>query len=65
MTVGTPEFFVERARKIHEMGADQWVMRLDGLGHEQNMRAIRLIGTEVIPEVHKLEPKPAAATSKA
>lgn len=60
MTVGTPEFFVERAKKVHEMGADQWLLRLDGMGHEQNMNAIRLIGTEVVPEVHKLQREPAA-----
>ncbi len=54
MTVGTPEFFVERAQQIHAMGADQWLLRLDGMGHEQNMRAIRMIGEEVVPEVHKL-----------
>ena len=60
MTVGTPEFFVERATKVHEMGADQWLLRLDGLGHEQNMKAIRLIGTEVVPEVHKLQRERAA-----
>ena len=33
---------------------------LDGLGHEQNMKAIRLIGTEVVPEVHKLQRERAA-----
>jgi hypothetical protein len=60
MTVGTPEFFVERAKKVHEMGADQWLLRLDGMGHEQNMNAIRLIGIEVVPEVHKLQREPAA-----
>ena len=54
MTVGTPEFFIERARQLQAMGVDQWLLRLDGMGHEQNMRAIELIGREVIPEVHKL-----------
>ncbi len=37
------------------MGADQWLLRLDGMGHEQNMNAIRLIGTEVVPEVQELQ----------
>ena len=54
ITIGTPEFFVERAQLLHRMGADQWLLRLDGMGHAENMRAIELIGKEVIPEVHKL-----------
>jgi hypothetical protein len=58
ITIGTPEFFIERAEQIHAMGADQWLLRLDGMGHEENMRAIELIGREVIPEVHKLAPHP-------
>jgi alkanesulfonate monooxygenase SsuD/methylene tetrahydromethanopterin reductase-like flavin-dependent oxidoreductase (luciferase family) len=61
VTVGTPDFFVERAQKLHEMGVDQWLLRLDGMGHAENMRAIELIGKEVVPEVHKLERAPAAA----
>jgi alkanesulfonate monooxygenase SsuD/methylene tetrahydromethanopterin reductase-like flavin-dependent oxidoreductase (luciferase family) len=60
ITIGTPEFFVERARQLHEMGVDEWILRLDGMGHEQNMRAIELIGKEVIPEVHAFS-RPTAA----
>jgi alkanesulfonate monooxygenase SsuD/methylene tetrahydromethanopterin reductase-like flavin-dependent oxidoreductase (luciferase family) len=56
ITIGTPEFLIERARQIHSMGADQWLLRLDGMGHEENRRAIELIGREVLPEVHKLPP---------
>jgi alkanesulfonate monooxygenase SsuD/methylene tetrahydromethanopterin reductase-like flavin-dependent oxidoreductase (luciferase family) len=66
ITIGTPEFFVERAERIHGMGADQWLLRLDGLGHDENMRAIALIGQEVLPEVHKLPPhdsSPSKATA--
>ena len=62
VTIGTPEFFIERAKQILDMGADQWLMRLDGMGHEQNMKAIELIGKEVLPEVHKLERTPAVAS---
>jgi alkanesulfonate monooxygenase SsuD/methylene tetrahydromethanopterin reductase-like flavin-dependent oxidoreductase (luciferase family) len=56
VTIGTPEFFIERAHLLHRMGVDQWLLRLDGMGHEENMRAIKLIGREVLPEVHKLTP---------
>jgi alkanesulfonate monooxygenase SsuD/methylene tetrahydromethanopterin reductase-like flavin-dependent oxidoreductase (luciferase family) len=54
ITIGTPEFFVERARRIHEMGADEWILRVDGMGHELNCRTIELLGREVLPEVHRL-----------
>jgi alkanesulfonate monooxygenase SsuD/methylene tetrahydromethanopterin reductase-like flavin-dependent oxidoreductase (luciferase family) len=63
ITVGTPEFFIERGKRIHEMGADDWLLRLDGMGHEQNKRAIELIGKEVIPELHSLQRTPAAVPS--
>ena len=62
VTVGTPEFFVERAQQLHAMGVDQWLLRLDGMGHAEHMRAIELIGREVIPEVHKLERAPVEAS---
>jgi alkanesulfonate monooxygenase SsuD/methylene tetrahydromethanopterin reductase-like flavin-dependent oxidoreductase (luciferase family) len=65
VTVGTPEFFVERAQRLHDMGVDQWLLRLDGMGHEQNMRAIELIGKEVVPEVHKLTRAAAPASTPA
>jgi alkanesulfonate monooxygenase SsuD/methylene tetrahydromethanopterin reductase-like flavin-dependent oxidoreductase (luciferase family) len=61
ITVGTPEFFVERAEQLSKMGVDQWLLRLDGMGHEQNMRAIELIGREVLPAVQAIERMPAAA----
>lgn len=49
-TVGTPDDFVARARLLAEMGLDEFWLRIDGLGHEANMRSIELIGRHVIPE---------------
>jgi alkanesulfonate monooxygenase SsuD/methylene tetrahydromethanopterin reductase-like flavin-dependent oxidoreductase (luciferase family) len=57
MSAGTPEFFVERANLLNEMGVDEWILRLDGMPHEQNKKAIQLIGREVLPEVKKLRRK--------
>lgn len=54
VTAGTPDFFIERAQRLRAMGVDEWILRLDGMGHEQNKAAIELIGREVLPEVHKL-----------
>jgi hypothetical protein len=62
ITIGTPEFFVERARQLNDMGVDDWLLRIDGMGHEQNMRAIERIGREVLPEVQKLERRSAVAS---
>ena len=63
ITIGTPEFFIERAKILADMGVDEWLLRIDGMGHENNMRAIEMIGKEVIPEVHKLTPKKRALPS--
>jgi alkanesulfonate monooxygenase SsuD/methylene tetrahydromethanopterin reductase-like flavin-dependent oxidoreductase (luciferase family) len=49
ISIGTPEFFVERAKRLKELGYDEFLLNLDGLPHDQIMRAIELIGTEVIP----------------
>jgi alkanesulfonate monooxygenase SsuD/methylene tetrahydromethanopterin reductase-like flavin-dependent oxidoreductase (luciferase family) len=49
ITVGTPDFFIERAKRLEALGYDEFLLNLDGLPHEQIMRCIELIGTEVIP----------------
>lgn len=54
ITVGTPDELIERASHMHAMGADEIIWRLDGMGHETNAAAIRLIGEEVLPVLHDL-----------
>jgi alkanesulfonate monooxygenase SsuD/methylene tetrahydromethanopterin reductase-like flavin-dependent oxidoreductase (luciferase family) len=49
--IGTPDDFVARLRELEERGVDEVVMRIDGVGHENHMRSIELIGREVIPAV--------------
>jgi alkanesulfonate monooxygenase SsuD/methylene tetrahydromethanopterin reductase-like flavin-dependent oxidoreductase (luciferase family) len=49
--VGTPDDFVTALRRLADMGVDEAVLRIDGFGHEHNMRSIRLIGEEVIPQL--------------
>jgi alkanesulfonate monooxygenase SsuD/methylene tetrahydromethanopterin reductase-like flavin-dependent oxidoreductase (luciferase family) len=58
LTIGTPDDFIARAEKMHAMGADEILFRLDGYGHENNLRALELIGKEVIPSLHALPPHP-------
>ncbi len=49
LILGTPERFVETIKRLESVGVDEVVLRIDGFGHEQNMRAIELIGKYVIP----------------
>ena len=54
VTMGTPADFLERGRRLFEMGADEWILRVDGMSHETHVRTLRLLGEEVLPELHKL-----------
>jgi alkanesulfonate monooxygenase SsuD/methylene tetrahydromethanopterin reductase-like flavin-dependent oxidoreductase (luciferase family) len=53
LTIGDPDFFVERIRRLEQMGADELILEIDGLGHEKHMQAIELIGRHVLPSVHE------------
>lgn len=52
ITVGNPDDLIERAAQLHEMGADDVLWRVDGMGHENNMKAIEMIGRHVVPALH-------------
>ncbi|OBJ67843.1 hypothetical protein A5643_15185 [Mycobacterium sp. 1274756.6] len=47
--LGTPEKFIETIERLEALGFDEVAMRIDGYGHEQNMRNIEMIGKYVIP----------------
>ena len=49
LILGTPERFVETIKRLESLGYDEVVLRIDGFGHEQNCRAIELVGKYVIP----------------
>ncbi|BBW99967.1 luciferase [Mycolicibacterium moriokaense] len=49
--IGTPGDFIERLRRLEEIGVDEVVLRIDGVGHENIKRSLELIGHEVIPAV--------------
>jgi len=49
--VGDPDSLIEKFKRLEEMGVDELLLRIDGFGHERNMRAIELIGKEVLPYV--------------
>jgi alkanesulfonate monooxygenase SsuD/methylene tetrahydromethanopterin reductase-like flavin-dependent oxidoreductase (luciferase family) len=45
------ERLAERARKLEALGYDELVLVIGGLGHDELLRAIELIGKNVIPEL--------------
>jgi alkanesulfonate monooxygenase SsuD/methylene tetrahydromethanopterin reductase-like flavin-dependent oxidoreductase (luciferase family) len=49
--VGTPDDFVEQLLDLERRGVDEVLLRVDGFGHEQHMKAIELLGREVLPLV--------------
>jgi alkanesulfonate monooxygenase SsuD/methylene tetrahydromethanopterin reductase-like flavin-dependent oxidoreductase (luciferase family) len=63
LSIGTPEFFVERAERLAALGYDEFILRIDGMRHEDHIEAIRLIGREVIPAVAGLAASPVSVTA--
>jgi alkanesulfonate monooxygenase SsuD/methylene tetrahydromethanopterin reductase-like flavin-dependent oxidoreductase (luciferase family) len=49
-TVGTPEFFVERCRRLEAMGVEEVILEVEGLDHDLHMQTIELLGKHVLPE---------------
>ena len=48
--IGTPEFLVERFKRLEAMGLNELILRIDGMGHERNLATIEMLGEHVIPE---------------
>jgi alkanesulfonate monooxygenase SsuD/methylene tetrahydromethanopterin reductase-like flavin-dependent oxidoreductase (luciferase family) len=51
VSIGDPDFFIERCERLTALGYDEFILRVDGMGHELNMQTIELIGRHVIPAV--------------
>jgi alkanesulfonate monooxygenase SsuD/methylene tetrahydromethanopterin reductase-like flavin-dependent oxidoreductase (luciferase family) len=49
--VGTPDYLVERLRRLQRMGVQEVLLRIDGMGHDVNMQSIEAFGTTVIPRL--------------
>lgn len=49
ISVGTPDFMVERFKRMEALGYDRVALRIDGMPHETVMRSIRDFGTQVLP----------------
>lgn len=46
---GDPDDLIAKARRLYEMGVDDLIWRIDGMGHENNKASIEMIGKHVIP----------------
>lgn len=49
MSIGTPEFLIDRFRRLEALGYDEILLRIDGMGHEVNKRSIEAFGRDVFP----------------
>jgi alkanesulfonate monooxygenase SsuD/methylene tetrahydromethanopterin reductase-like flavin-dependent oxidoreductase (luciferase family) len=49
LTIGDPDFFIRRCRQLADLGYDEFIVRIDGMGHEKNLQTIELLGKHVIP----------------
>jgi len=49
---GNPDDIIKSSRKLYEMGFDDLIWRIDGMGHKSNMDSIEMIGKHVLPELH-------------
>jgi hypothetical protein len=49
LSIGTPDFFIERAKRLESYGYNEFLLGMDGLPHEHIMGCIELIGKHVIP----------------
>jgi alkanesulfonate monooxygenase SsuD/methylene tetrahydromethanopterin reductase-like flavin-dependent oxidoreductase (luciferase family) len=58
LSIGTPDFFLDRVHRLAELGYDEFILRIDGMTHADHMEAIRLIGEHVIPETADLAARP-------
>ena len=51
LSIGDPDFFVERIKRLESMGVDEFMLAIDGFTHQQQMRSIELLGREVLPRI--------------
>lgn len=48
--IGTPDDCIERIKSYEALGADEVICRIDGMGHQVNLRSLEMFGKHVIPE---------------
>jgi alkanesulfonate monooxygenase SsuD/methylene tetrahydromethanopterin reductase-like flavin-dependent oxidoreductase (luciferase family) len=50
LMLGTPDDLIEHIYRFESMGFSEVILKIDGLGHQANLRTIELVGKYVIPE---------------
>jgi hypothetical protein len=55
VSVGTPDFLIERFKRLEKMGYQEVFLRIDGFGHDTVMRSLNMFGKYVIPEFRRSE----------
>ncbi|MGH7268695.1 MAG: LLM class flavin-dependent oxidoreductase [Candidatus Rokuibacteriota bacterium] len=53
--IGTPDYLVERLHRLEALGFTEALLRIDGMGHDVNMRSIEAFGTKVMPRLRTAE----------
>jgi alkanesulfonate monooxygenase SsuD/methylene tetrahydromethanopterin reductase-like flavin-dependent oxidoreductase (luciferase family) len=61
---GDPDVCLEQFRRCAETGADEVLIRLDGMTHHDTMRSLELIGERVLPEVQNFGLADASPTAE-
>jgi alkanesulfonate monooxygenase SsuD/methylene tetrahydromethanopterin reductase-like flavin-dependent oxidoreductase (luciferase family) len=60
---GTPEFLIEQIERLESLGYTEFLMGIDGMGHEANSRAIEMIGRHVLPHFRERDAGADAGTA--
>ena len=55
VSVGTPDFLIERFKKLETMGYQKVILRIDQFSHDTVMRSQKMFGKYVIPEFRRSE----------
>jgi alkanesulfonate monooxygenase SsuD/methylene tetrahydromethanopterin reductase-like flavin-dependent oxidoreductase (luciferase family) len=53
ISIGGPEFWIERIERLRSLGYDGVVLRVDGMAHDVCVRSIRMFGEHVMPHLRK------------
>ena len=46
---GTPDFLIEKFKRLEAMGYTEMLLGIEGMSHDENMRAIEMLGKHVLP----------------
>jgi hypothetical protein len=57
---GTPDFLIEKFKRLESLGYTEMLLGIEGMSHEDNMKAIEMLGKHVLPA---FEREPAAVSA--